>query len=94
MVSGCTPRAAPDGGPTVIGLCSMTLCTIMSIHNPGSAAHVIAESIRTQLGAEAVVLIIPGTRCAVVVAQSSDAAPRLADRVAEPHGEPAEAHAR
>src|SRR5258706_562215 len=54
----------------------------------------IAESIRTQLGTDAVVLIIPGSpQCAVVVAQASDAAARRADSAAESQGEPA-AHAR
>jgi len=60
---------------------------------PSSAARVIAESIRTQLGIDALVLIIPGSlQYAVVVAQAPDSAARRADSAAEPHSEPA-AHA-
>jgi hypothetical protein len=61
---------------------------------PKSAARVIAESIRTQLGADAVVLIVPGSpQCTVVVCQASDAAARRVDSASEPQIEPP-AHAR
>jgi excisionase family DNA binding protein len=52
--------------------------------------QVIAESIRAQLGTEAVVLITPSSSgIAVVVAQASDASGRLARNSAEPDREPA-----
>jgi len=65
----------------------------MNPPTPSSAARVIAESIRTQLGTDAVVLIIPGSaQYAVVVAQAPGSAARRADSAAEPPSEPA-AHA-
>ena len=62
----------------------------MKPSTPASAAHAIAEAIRTQLGTDAVILITPGSRkCAVVIAQAPDADARLARDSAEPDGEPA-----
>jgi excisionase family DNA binding protein len=68
----------------------LQFCATMKPLTPASAAHVIAESVRTQLGTDAVALIIPGSpQYAVVVAQAPDAATRQADSAAEPHSEPA-----
>src|SRR5258708_5170539 len=45
----------------------------MKPSTPHSPAHLIAESIRTQLGIDALVLITPGSpRYAIVVAQAAD----------------------
>ena len=47
--------------------------------------QVIAESIRAQLGTDAVILITPGSpKCAVVIAQAPDTQSRSAGIAAEP----------
>ena len=51
---------------------------------PARPTHVMAESIRRQLGTDTVVLITPGEyTCAVVVAPTPDHKVRLADAAAE-----------
>jgi hypothetical protein len=61
----------------------------MKPHNPSSATHVIAESIRTQLGTEAVIPITPGSpKCAVVIVQAPDTPARSAGGAAEPTASP------
>ena len=60
----------------------------MKPSTPTSAAQLIAESIRTQLGAEAVILITPSSpKYAVVVAQPPDTDARPASGAALPDRE-------
>jgi excisionase family DNA binding protein len=62
----------------------MARCTAMKPPTPRSSARLIAESVRAQLGTEAVVLITPGTpSCAVVIAQGADTPACQADTAAE-----------
>lgn len=69
---------------------SMAGLGAMKALTAASATQLIAESIRTQLGTEAVVLITPSSSgIAVVVAQASDASGRLTRDSAEPAREPA-----
>ena len=66
----------------------MPPCNAMKPTTASSAMQVIAESIRAQLGTEAVVLITPGARkYAVVVAQAPDTNVRHADTAAKPPSE-------
>ncbi len=61
----------------------------MKPSTPHSPAHLIAESIRTQLGTDALVLITPGSpRYAIVVAQAADMSAQAATDP-EPDREPA-----
>jgi len=56
----------------------------MKPQNPNSATQVVAESIRSQLGTEAVILITPGSpKYAVVVAQAADTPVCSAEIMAE-----------